>query len=102
MSIIDAVRYRLRVLLHPDRYGDQLRSEIEHHLELESMQQGGSAAGARPRAMREFGNVTYSNEERRLISGIATVDALRQDIQFVLRVLRRRRVFAAVTLATLA
>jgi putative ABC transport system permease protein len=37
-----------------------------------------------------------------LASGVSVFDALRQDVQFVFRVLRRRPVFAVVTVATLA
>jgi hypothetical protein len=61
-----------------------------------------TAREARRRAMREFGNVTYATEERRIASGVAVFDALRQDVQFVFRVLRRRPTFAVVTVATLA
>ena len=38
-SLIDALRYRLRVLLHPDAYGRELEREVEHHLDLESAHQ---------------------------------------------------------------
>ncbi|HTE46179.1 MAG TPA: ABC transporter permease [Gemmatimonadaceae bacterium] len=108
MSFIDALRYRLRVLLHPDSYGRALEDEVEHHLALEAMEQQSRTSepltnhAARQRAVRKFGNVTYANEERRIASGVALLDAARQDVQFVFRVLRRRRVFAAVTVATLA
>ena len=108
MSLIDALRYRLRVLLHPDAYGRELEREVEHHLDLESAHQLRGERDlltphdARRRAMREFGNVTYATEERRIVSGVSLFDALRQDVQFVFRVLRRRPVFAVVTVATLA
>jgi putative ABC transport system permease protein len=108
MSLIDALRYRLRVLLHPDSYGRELEDEIAHHLELGTAdQQHGVRASlpdaeARRRAIREFGNVTYAAEERRIASGVALFDALRQDVQFVFRVFGRRRTFAAVTIGTLA
>ena len=108
MSFIDALRYRLRVLLHPDAYGRELEREVEHHLDLESVHQLHdehrplTAREARRRAMREFGNVAYATEERRIASGVAVFDALRQDVQFVFRVLRRRPTFAVVTVATLA
>jgi putative ABC transport system permease protein len=108
MSLIDALRYRLRVLMHPDSYGRELEEEIEHHLELGTAEQRHGEreqpadVDARRRAVREFGNVTYASEERRIASGVAVFDALRQDIQFVFRVLRRRRVFAGVTIGTLA
>ena len=104
MSLIDAIRYRLRVLFRGDAYGRDLEDEIAHYIELESLDQQRDVddTHARARARATLGNVTYVNEERRMISGLATFDALRQDTRFVLRVLRRRRVFATVTVATLA
>ncbi len=54
------------------------------------------------RARREFGNTTYSNEERRSIAGLTVFDAAGQDVRFILRLLRRRAAFAAVTVATIA
>lgn len=108
MSFIDAVRYRLRVLFRPDAYGRDLEDEIQHHLELESMDAQSNdrtpltADDARRHATRAFGNVTYSNEERRMISGLAVLDSARQDVTFVLRLFRRRAGFAAVTIVTIA
>ena len=107
MSLIDSLRYRLRVLCRPDAYGRELEREIEHHLELETAQQQRDEHDtltpheARRRAMREFGNVAYATEERRIASGVSIFDAVRQDVQFVVRILRRRPVFAAVIVATL-
>ena len=92
MSLVDALRYRLRVLFRSESYARELEEELEHYLEL--------ATGARP--LGAATNRTYVNEERRIVSGLAIADGLRQDVRFVVRVLLRRRVFAAVTVATLA
>jgi predicted permease len=108
MSWLHVVRYRLRGLFQSNAHRREIDEEIRHHLDLEAMDVRADAGGAladaeiRLRARRRFGNVTYSNEERRLISGIAMIDAARQDITFVLRLLRRRAVFAAVTIVTIA
>jgi predicted permease len=108
MSFIDVVRYRLRALLRSGAYARELDDELQHHLELEEMEARSTADTplshdeARRRARRQFGNVTYSSEERRMISGIALFDAARQDVHFVLRLLRRRAGFAAVTITTIA
>jgi predicted permease len=108
MSFVDVVRYRLRVLLRPDAFARDRVEEIRHHLELEAASAqsvaGGTLSGdeAQARARRRFGNVTYSTEERHMISGLALIDAVRQDVQFVVRLLRRRAGFAVVTLATIA
>src|SRR5437763_1248073 len=108
MSFIDAVRYRLRSLLRPDAHRRDVDDEVRHHLDLEALDV--RAGSPRPladdeivaRARRRFGNVTYSKEERRIISGLATLDTARQDVVFVLRLLRRRAAFAAVTIVTIA
>ncbi|MDQ6768873.1 MAG: ADOP family duplicated permease [Gemmatimonadota bacterium] len=108
MSFLDVVRYRLRVAFRPASYARELDEEVRHHLELDAIDARSAAGGAlsaeaaRRRARREFGNITYSIEERRMIAGLAVLDSARQDIQFVLRLLRRRAGFAAVTVATIA
>ncbi len=57
---------------------------------------------ARRQAHRQFGNATYSKEERRTIAGLALFDAAGQDVRFISRLLRRRAAFAAVTIVTIA
>src|SRR5262249_57834570 len=107
MSFIDGVRYRLRVLLRGSSHARELEDEVAHHIELGAAD--AKAAGramsddeARWHARRDFGNATYSNEERRAIAGLTLFDALGQDVRFIRRLLRRRAAFAAVTIATIA
>jgi len=108
MSLIDGVRYRLRILLRGRSHARDLDEELAHHLELGATEAKSGAGGAMSddeahwRARREFGNTTYSNEERRTIAGLTVFDAVGQDVRFVLRLLRRRAAFAAVTVATIA
>ncbi len=108
MSFIDALRYRIRVVLRGSSHARDLEDEVSHHLALGAAEAKAAAGGAiselasRLEARREFGNVTYANEERRTIAGIAAFDALRQDVRFVTRLLRRRAAFAAVTVVTIA
>ena len=96
MSLIDGVRYRLRILLRGRSHARELDEELAHHLELGATEaKSGSGASmsddeAHWRARREFGNTTYSNEERRAIAGLTVFDAVGQDVRFVLRLLRRR------------
>jgi putative ABC transport system permease protein len=101
MSLFDAVRYRLRILLRPGAFREERAEEIDHHLELESAEQR-DADDARLAARRAFGNVTFASEERRMISGLAAFDSAEQDLRFVTRLLRRRATFAVVTIATIA
>jgi predicted permease len=108
MSLIDGARYRLRVLLRGRSHARNLNDEVAHHLELSAIEAKSDAGGAmsddeaHSRARREFGNTTYSNEERRTIAGLTVFDAVGQDVRFILRLLRRRAAFAAVTVATIA
>ena len=106
MSLVDAAWYRLRALFRGDSYGRDLEEEIEHHIVLETLEHqragGASHAEANAKARATLGNVTYVERGATDHLRAAMLDALRQDIRFVLRVLRRRPVFAAVTVATLA
>lgn len=111
MSFIDVVRYRLRVLLRPNKHARDIEAEYAHHLALEEMDARSTSHGApspklddevRSQARRRFGNVTYSAEERRIVSGLALVDSAAQDCSFLLRILRRRAAFAIITITTIA
>ncbi len=103
MSLLDVVRYRLAVLLRPSSYARELDDEMQHHLALDALDDRDSRSDdAALRARRRFGNITYAAEERRMIAGLTVLDAARQDVRFVLRLLRRRAGFAAVTILTIA
>jgi predicted permease len=108
MSLIDAIRYRLRVLLHPRAHDAELAEEVDFHVDLETMQREHLAQGALSRqaaheaARRRFGNATYYQEESRREAGLAFFDVLAQDVRFALRSFRRTPTFTAVVVATLA
>src|SRR5829696_8676102 len=99
MSLFDAARHRLRVLLFPRRYQRELDEELRFHLMLEAMQREHAGRGAlTPRdagfaARRRFGNVTYYAEETRRMTGLGFFDMLRQDVRFALRTFRRTPAF---------
>jgi putative ABC transport system permease protein len=106
MSFFDSLRYRLRAITRSSTRDREIAEEFQHHLDLEANDLGTGADAdddsRRWEARRRFGNATYAAEERRRISGIAGVDALRQDVRFIARLLRRRLGFAIVTVSTIA
>src|SRR5687767_4746109 len=108
MSLVDVIRYRLRVLLRPGRHASELDEEIGFHLSLEAMQREHAAHGrlsssdARWAARRRFGNLTTTKEEARQMAGLGFFDTTRQDVQFALRSFLRTPGFTAIAVLTLA
>ena len=106
MSLLAAVRYRLRAFFRPGARARELREEMELHLELDAMDyRAGPAAvpdEAPWAARRRFGNITRYTEETRDMSGLGFVDMLRQDVRFAIRTFRHAKGFTAVAVATIA
>jgi putative ABC transport system permease protein len=108
VSVIDALRHRLRVWTHPREHERELEEEIEFHLGLERMQQEHAAHGALSHedasavAHRQLGNLTYYKEEARRAAGLAVLDDVRSDMRFALRSFRRTPGFTVVAVLTLA
>jgi putative ABC transport system permease protein len=100
---------RLRVLLARllgtltgRRREDELREELETHLELladEHRRRGLSDAQARLAARRELGGIAQTREAFRDTRVLPAIDALRQDLRFAWRALIRDR---STTLAAIA
>src|SRR6185503_1475518 len=108
MSLIDVLRYRLRVMFRPGRHERELDEEIRFHLSLDAMQREHAARGtlsgadAGWAARRRFGNLTTTKEEARQMAGLGFFDTTEQDVRFALRSFRRAPGFAAVAVLTLA
>ncbi len=108
MSLLDSIRYRLRVLTRSRQHEQDLADEVEFFVSTEARQREhlarGSltATGARDEARRRFGNSTYYREEVRRVSGLDVFDVLAQDARFAFRTFRRTPVFTGVAIATLA
>ena len=83
----------------------ELREEMEFHLEAEAedRESGGEPADeARQGARREFGNLAWVREEPRAVWGWTFVERLFQDFGFAVRLLRKRPLFTAAAVLTLA
>ena len=95
------------------RARDEVREELEHHLELctqELMNQGWSAVDARAEARRRFGGVEFTTEycaretARVYADGRRTMwlDDLTQDLKYATRTLFRTPTYTLVVVLTLA
>jgi putative ABC transport system permease protein len=106
MSLLAAIRYRLRAFFRPGARARELREEMELHLELDAMDYS-AGSGVVPdeapwAARRRFGNITRYTEETRDMSGLGFIDMLRQDVRFAFRTFRHSKGFTAIAIATIA
>jgi len=107
MSLLDSIRYRLRVFTRSRQHEQDLADDMEFFVSTEARQREHlargtlSARGARDEARRRFGNSTYYREEARRISGLEMFDVVAQDARFALRTFARTPVFTAIAIATL-
>lgn len=95
----------VRALLTRRARERDLAEELQLHLDRETerqMSMGLSADEARAAALRLFGNVELLKEQSRDARGTRWVDEVRQDTHYALRDMRRRPLFAALVIATLA
>lgn len=98
---------RLRGLLTRDRSGadDDLRAELESHLELETaenIRRGMSPSEARRQARIAADGLTQAAEAVRDQRGIPFVEGIFADFRFALRALRRAPAFSIVIILTVA
>jgi predicted permease len=96
---------RLRTLTRRSRVKDDIRRELDFHIEMEvekRRRQGMSAGEARRTALRDFGGMSRVREEVHDTRGLSMWDAVTQDVRFSLRMLRRWPGYTAAVIFTLA
>lgn len=95
----------LRSVLLRGRLEREMQDEMGEHIDratVRLMARGMTEPEARRAAMREFGNVTYLQEEGRLARGTGALDALLADVGYAARQFRRRPWITATMIAVLA
>ena len=103
--MLDDLRFRLRTLFRRDAAEDDLDDELRFHLERAAEQhlaRGLSPREAYRRARLEFGRMDVVKDDCRRSWGIRQLDALRQDVTFALRMIRKHPALSVVAAASLA
>ena len=95
----------IRRLIHRRSAERELDEEIRAHLEMEierNIANGMSPEDARTAARRSFGSVALSKEDSRAVWGLRSLETIRQDLRYGVRMLLKRKGFTAVATLTLA
>lgn len=96
---------RWRSVFRRDRVDDEIRRELQFHLDMEADKasaEGLSADEARREARRRFGGELQMREQVQDVRGMTFWDTLLQDVRFGIRTLRRARGYTAAAVVILA
>ena len=103
--IPDRLRIASRALFRPSGVEEELREEVLHHLELETLkniQAGMSEAQARRKAMVDFGGVDRFEEKTREMRRTRLLEDVVADLRHTFRRLKKAPGFTFLTVMTLA
>ena len=95
---------RLSLLIHGDRFKEELDEEMAFHREQrekELREEGMAAEAAHHAAMRQFGNAARIKDQSHAVVGFR-LESVAQDLRFAVRQLRKNPAFAFIAVLVLA
>jgi len=105
VTILRFVRDRLRALVLGDRVADEIREELQHHLDMRTAEYEGRGLApdvARREAERRVGHLTLLQDRGYDVRGGGLAEEILIDVWYALRMFRRNAGWTAATIATLA
>ena len=99
------LQLRVRALFRPHRAEQELREELEFHIERETrklIEDGMPAAEARVRAQARFGSTTLAADQCRDERGIAAIETTSRDVRYALRTFAKAPLAAFTIVVTVA
>jgi predicted permease len=104
-DVLSDIQFRFRAMFRRGAVERELDDELRGHLDVETdrlIREGIPAREAQRRAHLALGGIEQVKEATRDARGVAALEALKQDVVYAIRGLRRERAFTAFIVVTLA